>query len=264
MERLALTSVEAGVGLTLVDIRPDDVLFRVPLNTGVVGPDGRVHPVLLSAVADTTVGIAVFARVAGARGGVTVELRLDHVGVVRPGATHLEVTAWTLGFGPEMGTGRAELRDDRGGLVAHAVGVMILDSAGRAADERGGLAAPSAFDLADVQVVPCGDGVARAEIGPAMMNRRGGVHGGVLMGLAYEAQELSRLGMRVPSQPVRLSLDFLRPASAGGHLLLRSAFTRRGRRVWTIRTEIVDANGKTVAIASGTSAVGDAGGGNTT
>jgi uncharacterized protein (TIGR00369 family) len=252
--RLSSASVESGIGLAPVDLRPGQVSFHVPLVAGSKSADGRLEPMTLAVVADTAVGVAVFSERPGESAGVTAELCVDHAGPLGVGAHRLDVVAKLLGTRPGFGTGRVEVRDDTGALVAHAVGVVAVDAVPLAAPppER---VLPRRFEPADVRVVPVDPGSARVDIRPEMLNRRGTVHGGVLLGLVHEAQELFRLGMGVRGRPLQVSADYLRPAPGSGQLLLCSSLVRRGRHVWIVRTAIVDSGGRTVVVAHGTSAM---------
>ncbi|MEU1370876.1 PaaI family thioesterase [Streptomyces sp. NPDC005803] len=252
-DRLRSASVEAGLGLQVADVRPGQVDLNVLIRPGYVAADGRLSPVVAGIVADATVGIPAFAPASEPQSGVTVELRLDHVGGPAPTARRLEITGRVLGLGGETATGRAEIRDDLGTLVAHAVGLLAVDRPGTGLDPAATSDPLAPFDPTKIAPAPQGDGTAYANISPGMLNRRGTVHGGVLMGLAGEAQELF-LGSHRGGHRLQLSMNYLRPASAGGRLILRSEFVRRGRRVCAVRTELLDINGKLVAVAHGTSA----------
>jgi acyl-coenzyme A thioesterase PaaI-like protein len=182
-----------------------------------------------------------------------VELRLDLVGSAAPSTRELHVEGWALDVGPGAGSGRVEIRDDAGSLVAHGVGVMAIDgSIGAAAAQVGGR-----FDPADAVVhVRSADGaVVAAPLSAGMINSMGTVHGGVLTALAALAQEcfLHRHG---PTRPLSLAVEFLRPAHLGADVLMcHSSFTRRGRRFWAVRTELRRPDGVPVLRASGTSLV---------
>ncbi|WP_372349752.1 PaaI family thioesterase [Streptomyces sp. KL116D] len=250
--RLRNTSVEVGIGLDVVDMLPGQVDLRLPLRPGYVSADGRIAPVVSAIVADVSVGVPAFAPVSESPSGVTVELRLDHVAALAPTARHLEIRGRSLGLGSETGTGRAEVRDDLGNLVAHAVGLLAIDRPDSAYDP-GVVSVPvHPFDATRIVPVAQADGTACVDVSPGMLNRRGTVHGGVLMGLAGEAQELF-LGPDPGRRRLQLSTTYLRPASGEGRLLLRSEFSRRGRRVCAVRTEIFDVRDKLVAVAHGTS-----------
>ncbi len=250
---LGASSVEAGLGLVPVEIRPGHFRARVPLPATGLRADGRVDPVVLAVAADCGVGVSVNSAVPGSSGGPTAELRLDLAGSAAPSTRALHVEGWALDVGPGAGSGRVEIRDDAGSLVAHGVGVMAIDgSAGAAEAQVGGR-----FDLADVVVHPrSADGaVAAAPLSAGMVNGMGTVHGGVLTALADLAQECFR-DRHGATRPLSLTVEFLRPTHvAAGVLTCHSTFTRRGRRFWAVRTEIRRPDGVPVLRASGTSLV---------
>lgn len=261
----AKTNAEAAVRVTqgcrstaaaraAADADPGVTTFRAPLAPATGAAVSRVDPLTLAIIADTAVGSAVIGRQPGRAAGVMAELCIDHVGIPSAEATALDIVAETLRAGPDTGTGRATVRDDTGVVVAHVVGLVALDPAGGRVPERAG---PRSFDPPDVRWVPLDSDSVRVEIRPDMLNDRGTVHGGVLLGLAHHAQELFQQYRRVRCRPLRMSIDYLRPAPPDKHLVLRSSFERRGRRLWIVRTEILDRSGRTVAIAQGTAVVAD-------
>lgn len=246
---LGASSVEAGLGLVPVEIRPGHFRARVPLPaTG-----GRVDPVVLAVAADCGVGVSVNSAVPGSSGGPTVELRLDLAGSAAPSTRALHVEGWALDVGPGAGSGRVEIRDDAGSLVAHGVGVMAIDGSVGAAEARVG----GRFDRADVvlQRRSADGAVAVAPLSAGMVNGMGTVHGGVLTALAELAQECFRDRHGV-TRPLSLTAEFLRPTHVtAGELTCHTTFTRRGRRFWAVRTEIRRLDGVPVLRASGTSLV---------
>lgn len=251
---LGASSVEAGLGLVPLEIRPGHFRARVPLPATGLRTDGRVDPVVLAVAADCGVGVSVSSSVPGSSGGPTVELRLDLAGAAAPSTRALHVEGWALDVGPGAGSGRVEIRDDAGSLVAHGVGVMAIDgSVGAAGTPR----VRGVFDPASV-VVHRGsaDGaVAAAPLAAGMVNSMGTIHGGVLTALADRAQECFR-ERHGATRPLSLTVEFLRPAHlAAGALTCHSTFARRGRRFWAVRTEIRRPDGVAVLRASGTSLV---------
>jgi acyl-coenzyme A thioesterase PaaI-like protein len=77
----------------------------------------------------------------------------------------------------------------------------------------------------------------------------------VLPALADAAQRVLR-DRHAPTRPLSVTVDFLRPAYvADGQLSAHSSFVRRGRRFWTVRTELRRPDGTVVLEATGTSLV---------
>ncbi|MFI7670720.1 hotdog domain-containing protein [Nocardia sp. NPDC049526] len=253
-EFLPLSPVEAGVGLTARRVGLGRTELRAPLPPGSLDA-GRLSPALLAVAADSAVATAVFAHPAGSPTGVTVELRVDQLAPVAPGARHLDVSAVALGVTREFGTGRAEFRDDQGTLIAHAVGVMVGDTAGKPPPCYGDKNPPSPMDPSILRVHSEADGSARVDVVGDMLNSRGVVHGGVVMALAQLAQERCHRAPGATLRPLGLSVSYLRPAPGEDFLRFRSAYVRKGRRLWTLRTEVLRPDGVVVAVAIGTGAV---------
>lgn len=253
-ERLVLSAVEAGLGLAGMRTGPGRAELRAPLAPGSLRPGLRLPPTLLAVAADAAVASAVFAHPASSPTGVTVELRVDQLAPVAPDARHLDVTAVALGVTDGFGSGRAEFRDDRGTLIAHAVGMMVGDSDGRAPLGPGSDARPP-MDPEAVRIRPLGDGSARVDVSESLLNSRGMLHGGILMALAQLAQDHCHNTAGAAPRPLRLGVSYLRPAPGEGALHFRSEYVRRGRRLWTLRTEVLRSDGAIAAIATGTGAM---------
>lgn len=255
-----LSAVETGVGLTGMRTGPGRAEFRAPLAPASLGPRRRLPPALLAVAADVAVATAVFAHPASSPTGVTVELRVDRLAPAAPDARHLEVTAVALGVTDGFGTGRAEFRDDQGNLIAHAVGVMVGDADGRPPLGAGGEVSRPPMDPEILRVLPQADGSARMDVVPGMLNSRGMLHGGVLMALAQLAQEHCHRAAGAIPRPLDLSVSYLRPAPGVDSLHFRSTYVRKGRRLWTLRTEVLRSDGAIAAIATGTGAISAASG----
>lgn len=255
-EEIAVTSVESGLGLLPRAVGPEGVVLRMPL-TGSLGPDGQVHNTALSVVADAAAGLGVSVFNSG-RGGVTADLRVDRIGPVGARARYLEAIGTCIGIDGDLAYGRVEIRDDLGNLLGHGISVMVLDSPATPGHETSSTVV-GRFDLNDVRVERTAEHVSVGVVTPGMANRRGAVHGGVVMGLAHEAQDMVHVEHGVRFRRLGLSVDYLRPAPVGMPLSMHSAFVRRGRRLWTIRTEVRAEGGRTVAVATGMSAIGAGG-----
>ncbi|NMH99415.1 PaaI family thioesterase [Pseudonocardia sp. K10HN5] len=262
--RFAGAAVEGALGAVPLELVPGRFRLQVPLTPAVLDDEGRVIPAVLAVVADTSVGICVHSGVPNSAGGPTVELRVDHVGPVGPGAAHLLVAADAVHVDTSTGSARVVLTDDTGALVAHGVGTMAVEQAVDGVPTR--LRLPTVlpdvvYDFAAVAGLatadPGGDPAElRAPLTPAMANMRAQLHGGVLMAIAHAAQDRFQAGRGGPVRRLTFGVDYLRPVPLdGGGLMCRSAFVRHGRRFRTVRTEVVRADGKVAAIATGTSVV---------
>ncbi|WP_141286906.1 hypothetical protein, partial [Pseudonocardia saturnea] len=137
-ERMRRAPVETGLGMA-----PDpastreDIRLRLPLHDGVRDAGGRVLPLLPALLADSGIGYLVFSTGKLTAGAPTVELRLDLAATPAPHAAWLTAGLTLLHLDDEIGVGRAEIRDDTGVLVAHAVVSMAVTGV---PDRPGGLA----------------------------------------------------------------------------------------------------------------------------
>lgn len=247
--------VESKLGLTVEVETPGNVLVRAPLTADVVRPGGEVHRTLPAVMSDAATGLAVFSGLDWRAIGTTAELRVDHLGEPAADAEYLLASGSFLGATGDFGTARVDLRDDRGNPVAHAVGIMSIEKVALEAWMERGSATFAEFELEEIAVDGGGPGEAFAAITSGMLNFRNAVHGGVLMGLAHEAQDaFFATEADYDFRRLRLCVDYLRPAPSEGRLVFRSTVVRGGRRLRTVRTEIAGSDGKVVAVATGTTA----------
>ena len=275
-ERMRRAPVETGLGMAPERSSERGARLRAPLHDGVRTGDGRVLTVLPALLADSGIGYLVLSTAKLVAGAPTLDLRLDLAGVPAPGARWLTAELTLLHLDDAIGVGRAEMRDDTGVLVAHAVVTMALsavpdrpgglaapggaitpsgdrDSGSRGADFRSALPpfdpsrlAPESLDIDDVT------GDVLFTPGPSTMNLNGTTHGAVLSGLAQSAQasHLRRAGSG-PVRPLSLTVDFLRPVQVDTPLRARSETVRDGRRFATVHTELLLPNGKPAVRAVG-------------
>jgi acyl-coenzyme A thioesterase PaaI-like protein len=228
----AAAPVEGGLGVVPLEVRPGYVRARIPLGSSGLREDGRVSALVLAVAADCGLGVGVHSGVPGSAGGPTVEMRLDMAGSLAPATESLEVEGRAFDVGPVSGSGRVEMRDASGALVATAVGVMSIDRPAHAAAHESGPDLDARLDPDTVVVRPeSPDGaVSAVRLVDGMRNSMGTVHGGVLAALADGAQEVFRDRAGV-TRPLSLTVGYLRPAHVADRLLsCHSAFVRRGRR----------------------------------
>jgi uncharacterized protein (TIGR00369 family) len=256
-EHLAASPVEGRLGLVPLEVRPGYVRAQVPVGPVGLREDGRVSALVLAVAADCGLGIGVHSSVPGSGGGPTVEMRLDLAGSLAPATRTLHVEGRALDVGPVSGSGRVEISDGSGALVATAVGLMSIDrpDGGAAGEGAPDLAARLDPDAVVVRPESPDASVAAAALTDGMRNGMGMVHGGVLAALADGAQEAFR-DRSGSTRPLSLTIEYLRPAFVEDRLLsCHSSFIRRGRRVWTVQTEIRRPDGAVVVQATGTSLV---------
>ena len=127
------------LGLKLVSVTHDTVVGRIAMRPDLVGHFGynRLHGGVISAVLDTTAGLAVLAA-GGARHMHeppaqrlqrfaklgTIDLRVDYL---RPGISeHFEARAQVIRLGSRVASTRMEFLDAQGKLVSTGSGVYIV------------------------------------------------------------------------------------------------------------------------------------------
>lgn len=104
------------------------------------------------------------------------------------------------------------------------------------------------------QVIEEGYAELRINITPNLHQRRGSVHGGVLASLidgAVGSAVRSTLSQDQVSTTVELKINYLRPAK-GSYLLAKAKLSHRGRTLAVGQAEIVNPDGKLVAMGTAT------------
>lgn len=267
-ERMRRAPVETGLGMV-----PDPastaerIRLRAPITDGVRTDGGRLLPALL---ADSGIGYLVFSTAKLVAGAPTVDLRLDLTGVPAPGARWLTADLTLLHLDDEIGIGRAEMYDDTGVPVAHAVVTMALTGV---PDRPGGLASGGAAVDAGSGGGPDDDTDFRSELppfdparlvpdnlesdgddalftpGPSTVNLNGTTHDAVLTGIGAAAQ--ARHLADPTARSLALTVDFLRPVQVDAPLRVRTETVRDGRRFWTLRTELLLPDGRPAVRVTG-------------
>jgi uncharacterized protein (TIGR00369 family) len=76
-----------AIGLTVVDVRPDEAWLRVPYSENLVGnPEtGVVHGGVITTLLDNAAGTAVIAALTEPRSIATLDLRIDYMKPATPG-----------------------------------------------------------------------------------------------------------------------------------------------------------------------------------
>lgn len=269
-DRMRHAPVESGLGMHPVRVDEAGIALRAPLAPGTRDGSGRVAPLLVALLADSGIGYLVFSAATLSAGAPTVDLRIDQVGPASPAATAVTAELTLLHLDDRVGVGRAEVRDDTGTLVAHAVATMALTGV---PERPGGLAgatpAPDAADMTDfrahvlpfdpdrlrpgnLDTEPGADGEPEVVFTPgaSATNLNGTTHGAVLAGLAQGAQSLFMARRGCPTgtggeaRPLSITADYLRPAQVDVALRARTEQVRDGRRFWTLRTELLLPDGR--------------------
>ncbi|RZT85122.1 acyl-coenzyme A thioesterase PaaI-like protein [Pseudonocardia sediminis] len=283
-DRMRYAPVESGLGMRPVRVDGAGIALRAPLtdatrDTGT----GRIAPLLVAMLADSGIGYLVFSAAKLVAGAPTLDLRIDQVGPASPEATAVTAELTLLHLDDEVGIGRAEVRDDTGTLVAHAVATMAITAVpdrpgglatGAAAPAGGGTRAgagdpddfrahvlpfdPDRLRPENLTTEPGDDGGPEVVFTPgtSATNLNGTTHGAVLAGLAQGAQSVFLTG-RGPvagsglARPLSVTVDYLRPAQVDVPLRARTEQVRDGRRFWTLRTELLLPDGRPAARITG-------------
>lgn len=254
IEHLKESPVESGLRPEPLAVGRGRLRARLPLNECTRMPGGRVSPFALGTFADLGVGVAVNSAVVDSTGGPTVELTLAMAGQPAAHAKFLETDAHVVSIGPRTGTGHSTICDDTGVVVAHAWGVMSTRQGAADLDAR--LPATLRFDPRKVLVEPLTEDFARARVAldDTMVNSRGNIHGGLLVGMSMSVQG-AFLGDDL-WQGLTFTTQFLRPAvPESGPLETHTEFVRRGRTFRTVRTRFLRPDGAILLEATGTSVI---------
>lgn len=268
--RMRHAPVERGLGMRPVRAGTDELVLRAPLHDGVRGPDGRLAPVLVALLADSGIGFLVFASAGLSAGAPTVDLRIDHLGPAAADATAVTATLTLLHLDDGAGVGRADLRDDTGRPIAHAVATMAMTGApdrpgglaggpgghgtdgeiGGATDFRAGCPPFDPARLAPEQLETDPDaGTVVFTPGPSATNLNGTTHGAVLAALARGAQDRFLAGR--DTRRLSDTVEFLRPVPLETRLRVRTEQVRDGRRFWSVRTEVLLPDDRVAVRAAG-------------
>jgi uncharacterized protein (TIGR00369 family) len=111
------------LGIRLGSVDADRAVLELPLRPELLNSHGGVHGGVVTALADVALAVAAIAREPGARGAYTVDLSVSFLG---PGAGTLTAEGRCLRVGRSLAFSEGEVRDDRGELVAKAIGTFKL------------------------------------------------------------------------------------------------------------------------------------------
>ncbi|MBY8862935.1 hypothetical protein K7711_41140 [Nocardia sp. CA2R105] len=247
-------SVEAQLEMSALLIAPGRVAVTMPLRGAATDQLQPVEPIRLSVLADAATGLSVLTAEEH-EFCATVELRVDTLGAPAAGATSLQAKGTTLTHASGFGTSRADIHDDLGTPIAHAVAIVSIGGGRQGAPDTWSRPVGAQFDPMDIQVSVLNAGQCVTTVAPAMSNSAGMVHGGVLMSLAHAAQDAFEQTLHGRSRRIRFAVDYLRPVPPLGELRMSSTLERGGHRLRSIRTELVREDGKVAAIATGMGAM---------
>jgi uncharacterized protein (TIGR00369 family) len=266
-------------GMEPVTLTAGRAQYTMPLSPWLCGDDGRVPLGVLAIPADAAMACAIIAELPAGTTITTSELALRQVRPARPGAT-LMTTAEVLDMTLPVALAEVTVADDAGGLIARggSLCVMLPFSADGdpldASGERGGDASGADADGPDPWQRAAPDaglgrltGLRARAVAPGeaifvlpatrwlCAPPPGRVQGGavaMLAGAAIDAamQTAAPAGHRFTT--LELKLNYLRPlASDGREATAHATLVHGGRRTAVARAEVADADGRAIAVASG-------------
>ena len=262
-------------GMRLVEIGPRSATFTMPLSRWLCGPDGTIPLGPLTIPADAAMACAIISELPEATTLTTSEMALRQVRPARPGGS-VWARASVLEAGPPLALAEVSLTDDDGLLIGHGSSLCVTlpftaspsdteDAAGSEADDG---APPDPWQRADPEA-----GLApltglrpvhadRGEATFALPATRwlcapppGRVQGGAVAMLADAAITAAiRTAASGPDgfTPIELKLNYLRPLSSDGREARAHArLIHAGRRIGVASADVVDADGRPIAVATG-------------
>jgi uncharacterized protein (TIGR00369 family) len=264
-------------GMAPVKLTAECAQYTMPLSPWLCADDGRVPLGVLAIPADAAMACAIIADLPAGTAITTSELAVRQVRPARPGEMLL-TTATVIDLGPPVALAEATVTDDTGALIARVGSLCVILDFDAETEASGGAAtlAPAAPEPAgpDPWERPSPDAglsrltgltamaIAPGEAAFALPATRwlcapppGRVQGGavaMLAGAAIDAamQTAAPAGHRFV--PLELKLNYLRPlASDGREATAHATLVHGGRRTAVARAEIIDADGRAIAVASG-------------
>jgi uncharacterized protein (TIGR00369 family) len=258
-------------GMHPVALTAEGAQFAMPLSPWLCGEDGRIPLGVLSIPADAAMAFAIIADLPEGTSITTSELALRQVRPARPGAT-VVTTAQVIDLGATVALAEVTVADDAGALIARggSLCVMLPFSVDATEDDAGAADAdgPDPWQRAapdaglDRLTGLTARAVAPGEAIFALPATRwlcapppGRVQGGavaMLAGAAIDAamQTAAPAGHRFTT--LELKLNYLRPlASDGREATAHATLVHSGRRTAVARADVADADGRAIAVASG-------------
>ena len=111
------------LGIRIGSVDPGRARLELPIRPELLNSHGGVHGGVVTALADVALAVAAIAHETGARGAYTVDLSVSFLG---PGSGTLTAEGRCLRVGRSLAFSEGEVRDDRGELVAKAIGTFKL------------------------------------------------------------------------------------------------------------------------------------------
>jgi len=112
------------MGMEVVRMAPGKATLRLKARSHHCGEDGKVHPGVIFALADASCGVAMATLVPyGAKRIVTVEMKANFLAPAGEG--ELTGTGEILEADGDIAVSEAEVRDERGNLVARSIATFM-------------------------------------------------------------------------------------------------------------------------------------------
>ncbi|HEY6522467.1 MAG TPA: hotdog fold thioesterase [Solirubrobacteraceae bacterium] len=269
-------------GMAPVTLRADCARYTMPLSPWLCDDDGRIPLGVMAIPADAAMACAIIAALPAQTTITTSELGLRQVRPARPGGV-LVTTAAVVDLGPTVALAEVTVTDDTGALIARGGSLCVIlrfEADGDGADEAGGedgaaeagepgtAAGPDPWErrspgaglsrltgLESRAIAPDEAVVALPATRWLCAPPPGRVQGGavaMLTGAAIDAAMQTAAPARHRFTPLELKLNYLRPlASDGRDATAHATLVHGGRRTAVARAEVTDADGRAIAVASG-------------
>jgi uncharacterized protein (TIGR00369 family) len=261
-------------GMRLVEFAPGTATFMLPLSPWLADATGAIPLGPLTMPADAAMACAIIAALPAGTGLTTSELGLRQVRPLRPGAA-VVARGRMLDGGPPVALAEVTVTDEDGGLIAHG-GSLCLTLPAVAAPEDGGdehaaegpdpwerplppdAVLPPLGRLTGLREVAAGGGEATFVLPTTRWlcaPPPGRVQGGAVATLA-DAAITAAIRSAEPGTvrfvPVELKLNLLRPlVSDGRDARAHGRLIHGGRRTAVASAEVLDADGRVMAVATG-------------
>jgi len=265
-------------GMHPIQLTVECARFAMPVSPWLCADDGHIPLGVLAVPADAAMACAIIAGLPGQTAITTSELALRQLRPLRPGGTLL-ITATVVDVGPParpVALAEVTVADEAGALIARggSLCVVLPFSADDAAGGDPETARPSEEEGPDPWEWPSADAglsqltglramaVAPGEAAFALPTTSwltapppGRVQGGavaVLAGAAIDAVIQTAAPPQCRFAPLELKLNYLRPlASDGREAKAHATLVHGGRRTAVARADVTDADGRAIAVASG-------------
>jgi uncharacterized protein (TIGR00369 family) len=270
-------------GMQPVQLSAERAQFTLPLSPWLCGDEGRVPLGVLAIPADAAMACAIIAALPAGTAITTSELAMRQVRPAPPDGVLL-TTATVLDLGPPVALAEVTVTDEAGALIARGGSLCVILPFTAEGDPGPGEPASGSTPAADgIDGAPAGpDPWRRARPGAGLSALTGltavaiapgeaafvlpatrwlcapppgRVQGGavaMLAGAAMEAAMQTAAPARSRFVPLEIKLNYLRPlASDGREAVAHATLVHGGRRTAVARAEITDADGRGIAVASG-------------